>query len=338
MLTNFQTIQSRMRRLEELKIRRSGGDFERLPKKEARKLDEELERLNRLLGGIEQMRRLPGALFIVDPHKEHIAVAEARRLGIPIVALVDTNCNPEEIDYPIPANDDAIRAIRLLAGRIADACIEGRGFADALAKDEEGEDRGDRGGGGPDPARAGAGARAGRRLRLLRRTWTRRTPEYARRCRSPRGRERGRGALSGAAARPPQAHAAAPPGDPARRGVDDNETENENETVTAQITAAAVKALRDQTGAGPMDCKQALTQTGGDVEQAKAILREKGLARAAKVAERATDQGIVESYVHARAASAASGRWWRSTARRTSSPARTSSGTWPGRSPGRWWP
>ncbi len=86
------------------------------------------------------MRRLPGALFIVDTRKEHIAVAEARRLGIPIVALVDTNCNPEEVDYPIPANDDAIRAIRLLAGRLADACIEGRGFADALAKDEAGEE------------------------------------------------------------------------------------------------------------------------------------------------------------------------------------------------------
>jgi small subunit ribosomal protein S2 len=137
MLTNFQTIQARVRRLQELKIRQERGEFESMIKKEALKLVEEMERLQLRLGGIEQMRRLPGALFIVDTRKEHIAVAEARRLGIPIVALVDTNCNPEEIDYPIPANDDAIRAIRLLAGRIADACIEGRGFADALAKDEE---------------------------------------------------------------------------------------------------------------------------------------------------------------------------------------------------------
>ena len=140
MLTNYQTMQSRVRRLQELKIRQERGEFESLPKKEALKLTEELERLQKRLGGIEQMRRVPGALFIVDTRKEHIAVAEARRLAIPIVALVDTNCNPEEVDYPIPANDDAIRAIRLLAGKIADACIEGRGFADAIAKDEEGEE------------------------------------------------------------------------------------------------------------------------------------------------------------------------------------------------------
>lgn len=142
MLTNFQTIQGRIRRLQELKIRKERGEFDQLPKKEALRLNEELERLQRRLGGIEQMRRLPGALYVVDTRKEHIAVAEARRLGIPIVALVDTNCNPEEIDYPIPANDDAIRAIKLLTARIADACIEGRGFAEAVAKEEEEEEEG----------------------------------------------------------------------------------------------------------------------------------------------------------------------------------------------------
>ena len=140
MLTNFQTIQQRIRRLQELKIRQERGDFDQIPKKEALKLTEEMERLQSRLGGIEQMRRAPGALFIVDTRKEHIAVAEARRLGIPIVALVDTNCNPEEVDYPIPANDDAIRAIKLLAGRIADACVEGRGFAEAVMKDTDEEE------------------------------------------------------------------------------------------------------------------------------------------------------------------------------------------------------
>ncbi len=143
MLTNFQTIQQRIRRLQELMIRQERGDFEQMIKKEALKLQEEMTRLQLRLGGIEQMRRVPGALFIVDTRKEHIAVAEARRLGIPIVALVDTNCNPEEIDFPIPANDDAIRAIKLLAGRIADACIEGRGFAEAVAKDDDGEEEED---------------------------------------------------------------------------------------------------------------------------------------------------------------------------------------------------
>ncbi len=139
MLTNFQTIQQRIRRLQELKIRQERGDFEQLQKKEALKLTEEMERLQSRLGGIEQLRRPPGALFIVDTRKEHIAVAEARRLGIPIVALVDTNCNPEEVDFPIPANDDGMRAIRLLTAKVADACAEGRGLAsasEATATDE----------------------------------------------------------------------------------------------------------------------------------------------------------------------------------------------------------
>ena len=125
MLTNFRTIQGRLRRLEDLEQIKAAGDFERLPKKEASLLDEEIVRLNRLLGGVKGMRRLPNALFIIDPHKERLAVAEARRLEIPIVALLDTNCNPDEIDYPIPANDDAIRAVKLLTGKIADASIEG---------------------------------------------------------------------------------------------------------------------------------------------------------------------------------------------------------------------
>jgi len=125
-LTNFQTIQTRIQRLEELEQRRDMGDFDRLPKKEASRLNDELERLSRLLGGMRGRYRLPDAVFVVDPHREEIAVAEARRTELPIVAMVDTNCNPEVIDYPIPANDDAIRAIRLLTSKIADSVIEGR--------------------------------------------------------------------------------------------------------------------------------------------------------------------------------------------------------------------
>lgn len=125
MLTNYRTIQTRIKRLEELETGKAAGQFERLPKKEASKLEEEIVRLNRLLGGIKTMKRLPNALFIIDPHKERLAVAEARRLEIPIIALVDTNCNPDEITYPIPANDDAIRAVKLLTGKMADAVIEG---------------------------------------------------------------------------------------------------------------------------------------------------------------------------------------------------------------------
>jgi small subunit ribosomal protein S2 len=138
MLTNFQTIQSRIRYLRELEARRDRGEFERLPKKEAQHLQDDLARLERILGGIKEMRRLPSAVFIIDTRKEHTAVLEARRLEIPVIALADTNCDPDEIDYPIPANDDAIRAVRLLCSKIADAVIEGRRELEAQQKDSEG--------------------------------------------------------------------------------------------------------------------------------------------------------------------------------------------------------
>jgi small subunit ribosomal protein S2 len=131
-LTNFRTIEQRLQYLVRLHDRKLKGEFEYLPKKEVIKLEDELEKLQRLLGGVLEMTSLPQALFIIDPNKEKIAVAEARRLEIPIVALVDTNCNPDEIDYPIPANDDAIRAVKLLAGKIADAAIEGQKIAQEL--------------------------------------------------------------------------------------------------------------------------------------------------------------------------------------------------------------
>ncbi|MBI4318505.1 MAG: 30S ribosomal protein S2 [Chloroflexi bacterium] len=140
MLTNFRTIQLRIRRLEELEQRKAAGDFERLPKKEATSLDEEIVRLNRVLAGIKPMKQLPSAVFIIDPHKERIAVAEARRLEIPIVALVDTNCNPNEIDYVIPANDDAIRAVKLLCAKLADAVIEGQNIRQSLQAEEQAEE------------------------------------------------------------------------------------------------------------------------------------------------------------------------------------------------------
>jgi len=126
MMTNFQTIQKRINRLKELEQMEEDGTFEVLTKKEVLSLRHEMEKLEKFLGGIKDMNRLPGALFVVDPRKERIAVAEARKLNIPIVAIIDTNCDPDEIDYPIPGNDDAIRAVKLLTGRMADAVIEGR--------------------------------------------------------------------------------------------------------------------------------------------------------------------------------------------------------------------
>lgn len=125
-LTNFQTIEKRIKRLHELERMATDGTFEVLPKKEVINLRKEMERLEKFLGGIKNMRSLPGALFVIDPRKEKNAVAEARRLGIPIVAIVDTNCDPDEVDYVIPGNDDAIRAVKLLTATIADAVLEAR--------------------------------------------------------------------------------------------------------------------------------------------------------------------------------------------------------------------
>ncbi len=135
MLTNFKTIQTRIKRLEQLHTMEEDGTFDLLPKKEVVKLNLEIEKLEKFLGGIKTMKKLPAALFIVDPRKEKIAVAEAKKLNIPIVAIVDTNCDPDEVDYVIPGNDDAIRAVKLIAGTVANAIIEGRQGDDAVAEE-----------------------------------------------------------------------------------------------------------------------------------------------------------------------------------------------------------
>ena len=139
MLTNFRTIQSRIDYLVRLEDRKAKGEFELLPKKEALKLDEIISRLNRRLGGVKEMTKIPGAIFIIDPAKETIAVAECKRMGVPLVATVDTDCNPDEIDYLIPANDDAIKAIRLLCSTIANAVLEGRSVHQMVEVEEVSE-------------------------------------------------------------------------------------------------------------------------------------------------------------------------------------------------------
>jgi small subunit ribosomal protein S2 len=134
-LTNFATIQARIDHLVRLEDQRERGEFDRLPKKEALKIDEEVTRLNRYLGGIKEMTKLPGALFVVDPSKERIAIAEALRMDVQVVAMVDTNCNPDEIDFPIPSNDDAIRAIKFMSNSIASAALEGLAAREFAAKE-----------------------------------------------------------------------------------------------------------------------------------------------------------------------------------------------------------
>ena len=141
MLTNFRTIRGRIARLAQLRAMEEDGTFDLLPKKEVIKLNHEIEKLEKFLGGIKNMDKLPGALFIVDPRKEKIAVAQARKLNIPIVAIVDTNCDPDDVDYVIPGNDDAIRAVKLIASTMANAILEGRqgeqDAAEETAKAEE---------------------------------------------------------------------------------------------------------------------------------------------------------------------------------------------------------
>ena len=141
-LTNFVTIQKRINRLNELHERKERGDFATMPKKDALRLDDELLHLDRYFSGVRELKRHPSALFVVDPHREHIAVEEARRLEIPVVAMVDTNCDPDLIDVIIPANDDAIRAVKLICQKMADAIIEGRAMFDASRKEASPEDMG----------------------------------------------------------------------------------------------------------------------------------------------------------------------------------------------------
>ena len=138
MLTNFTTIRRRIARLKQLRAMEADGTFDLLPKKEVIKLNLEIEKLEKFLGGIKDMEQIPGCLFIVDPRKEKIAVSEAKKLGIPVVAIVDTNCDPDDVDYVIPGNDDAIRAVKLICGAMANAIIEGKeGQMGAAARDDK---------------------------------------------------------------------------------------------------------------------------------------------------------------------------------------------------------
>ena len=137
MLTNFQTIEKRIDRLAQINAMEEEGTFDLLPKKEVINLKNQRDKLEKNLGGIKDMKELPGVMFVVDPRKEKIAISEAKKLGIPVVAIVDTNCDPDEVDYVIPGNDDAIRAVKLIASTISNAIIEGRQGEDAMVVDAE---------------------------------------------------------------------------------------------------------------------------------------------------------------------------------------------------------
>ena len=229
MLTNFATVSGRVKRMQELRAMQAAGDFDGMPKREALQHTRELEKLSRNLGGIADLDRLPNAVFVIDTKKEHIAVTEARKLGLPVVAVVDTNCDPDVIDYVIPGNDDAIRSGSLMCRVIADAVVEGRFISEHR--------------------RQMAPAARGRGGRRLAGTPTASCPHPAR---------AGGGGLT-----------------------------------VANYTAKDVAELRRMTGAGMLDCRNALEEAGGDLEKAAQILREKGMAGAAKRTDREASEGAV---------------------------------------------
>ena len=265
LLTNWRTISNRLERLEELRRLRDEGQLELLPSKERLSMLAELEKLETNLGGVSDMKDVPDVVFLIDLKKEQLAVREAKRLKIPVVALVDTNCDPDDADFVIPGNDDAISSCSLITRAIADGVEAGKqvlterelvAAAERQAAAEvgrEGEGRGRQG-------RRGSGCRGSGRAAAAA---------------GSRGRGSGRGARGGG-------------GSGAERG---------GEPVT-EIPAALVKQLRDMTGAGMMECKRALVETEGDLEAAVTLLREKGLAAAAKRAGRETNEGEVKAHVN----------------------------------------
>ena len=273
LLTNWRTITDRIAHLHELRRLRTEGQLELLPAKERITLLAELEKLESNLGGVADLRRQPDAVFIVDLKKEQLAVREARRLGVPIIALVDTNCDPDEADYIIPGNDDAIRSCSLIVKAIADGIAAGQ--SKVTPKEMAAATNGD-----------GNGAVA--------------TEEPAETPEAPEVPDAPEPETAEAPA-PPATEEPAPPAAEAevptcgardRRGPG-GRGERGGDRVSTTISASQVKELRDATGAPMMDAKRALQETGGDLDAARTLLREKGMAQVAKRAGRATTEGLV---------------------------------------------
>ena len=277
LLTNWRTISDRIQRLHELRALKQEAQLDLLPAKERISMEAELEKLEANLGGVADMRRQPDAIFIVDLRKEQLAVREAKRLGLPVIALVDTNCDPDEAQYVIPGNDDAIRSCTVVIKAIADGIEAGK------KKVSENELK----------------ARKAENAALAAAAAAEETADAGRGSEHRGVREPGRrGAAAPELPRPTPAAVEAEPPAGGRGG--DRMTE---------ISAAMVKELRDATSAGMMDCKRALQETGGDFDEAVKLLREKGMASAAKRADRETSEGkvgvMVRDNVGAIAASAA---------------------------------
>ena len=281
LLTNWRTISERIERLHELRRLRDESQLEKLPSKERIAMLADLEKLETNLGGVVDMQRLPDAIFLLDLRKEQLAVREARRLGIPVIGLVDTNCDPDDADYVIPGNDDAIRACSLVVRVIADGIAAGsrRVAVEEFAAATNGQP--------PRRPSAEPAAETEARRRRARGRHARRRGR-ARQAAEPRPRQ----CSSLRSPRPRQRRAAA--GDVRRsRGRPTADETREPTRASERVSGGTVKELRDLTGAGMMDCKRALEETGGDVEAAQKLLREKGIAAATKRSGRETTEGIV---------------------------------------------
>ncbi len=252
MLTNFSTVHKRLQRLKELEAMEQTGGFEGRTKKEILMLTREKNKLERSLGGIRDMDKVPSAIWVVDTNKEHLAVAEARKLNIPIIAILDTNCDPDLVDYPIPGNDDAIRSAALLTKVVASAVAEGL------------QARAGAGGDGDKPEAEGAEPLAEWEQELL-------------------------AGATATAARPPRRR----PGTPEADIRPPKPEDLVGKADMANYTAADVKRLRELTGAGMLDCKNALVESDGDFDKAVELLRIKGAKDVGKRAERATAEGLV---------------------------------------------
>ena len=267
MLTNFSTVSGRVKRMQELRTMEAAGDFEGMPKREALQHTRELEKLSRNLGGIANLERLPNAIFVIDTKKEHIAVTEARKLGLPVVAVVDTNCDPDVIDYVIPGNDDAIRSGSLMCRVLADAVVEGRFIADFRRKNA------------PPPAEeASSGPSPRPRRPPAPPAPTPAEPEAAVPAEAAADGRRADAARRRPTARPSWPRWPLAPG---------------GGLIVANFTAKDIQRLRQATGAGMLDCKKALEEANGDYEAALQYLRLNGLAGAAKRADREATEGAV---------------------------------------------
>jgi hypothetical protein len=323
-------VKKSVARLKELEAAETDGTFEKLVKHEVLGLRREREKLEASLGGIKDMNRLPDALFVIDIGHEDIAIKEAKKLGIPVIAVVDSNYDPALVDYAIPGNDDAIRAVQLYARAAADAVLEGKAAAPSAADDARGRVRRSRRkartrsrpaarrppkAAGKNPTQADAGQSGVHRRRAMLRG-------HSLPARHPTTAGIGQRSLRASDRKRP-----GPPHSP-ERGA--NPTFRGN---PMEITASLVKELRERTGAGMMECKKALTENNGDIDAAAEWLRKSGLAKADKKASRVAAEGRI-----AWPRTAARPCWSRSTPKPTSSPRTPTSSPSPTPSPRPRWP